>query len=187
MIYFKEIDLDNYDLVLDQCRTYIKSNSKIYNRELAKASAYSIPIHILSQACPELKSSFIKYGLHVVTASAYVMYKPEHTSLHVDLCRTKSRINLPIFNCEGTYLNFYSNAKTMLVTNPDSGYKNLHVTNPDECIVEAALELKKATVVLITEPHKVILPTGSVTPRITLSLGFDKDPTYLLSPHSLQR
>jgi hypothetical protein len=185
MIYFKEIELDNYDLILDQCRTYIKSNSKIYNRELVKASAYGISVDGLLQACPELESSFLKYGLRIVTAGAYVMYKPEHTSLHIDLYRTKSRINLPIFNCEGTYLNFYSNAKTILVTNPESGYKNLHVTNPDECVLEASLELKKATVVLISEPHKVILPADNITPRITLTLGFDKDPIYLLGSHSL--
>ena len=180
MIYHKEINLDNYDLIIGKCKEYIKSIPKIYNRELPKASAYKISVFSLLQACPELQLALNYYGLRIVTAGAYVMYKPEHTSLHVDLYRNKSRINLPIFNCDGTYLNFYSNAKTTLVTNPDSGYKNLHVTNPEECVIETSLELTKATVVRITEPHKVILPANNTVPRITLTLGFNKDPSYLL-------
>ena len=180
MIYYKEIDLDNYDLIIVKCKEYIKSIPKIYNRELPKASAYNISVFELLQTCPELQLALIPYGLKIIKAGAYVMYKPEHTSLHVDIYHSKSRINLPIFNCVGTYLNFYSNAKTKLVTNPDSGYKNLHITNPEECVIETSLELSKATVVRITEPHKVILPTSNTVPRITLTLGFNKDPSYLL-------
>ena len=180
MIYHKEIDLDNYDLIIEKCKEYIKSIPKIYNRELPNASAYHISLSSLLQACPELQPALIQYGLRIVSAGAYVMYKPEHTSLHVDIYNRKSRINLPIFNCDGTYLNFYSNAKTTLVTNPESGYKNRYVTNPEECVIETSLELTKATVVRITEPHKIILPATNIVPRITLTLGFIEDPSYLL-------
>lgn len=180
MIYYKTIDLENYDVIIEKCKDYIKSIPKIYNRELPNASAYKLSVLSLLKVCPELQSAMTQYGLRIVTAGAYVMYKPEHTSLHIDIYRTRSRINIPIFNCGGTYLNFYSNAKTKIVTNPESGFKNLHVINPEECVIEDSLELVKATVVRITEPHKVILPATNIVPRITLSLGFDKDPSYLL-------
>ena len=43
-----------------------------------------------------------------------------------------------------------------------------------------AVEIVKPTVVKITEPHIVQIYEGSVLPRITLTIGFETDPAYLL-------
>jgi hypothetical protein len=178
MIYYKEIDIIDYDTIVSKSLAFTKQNEKIFNRTL-NASLYWFNFYEYSKAVPEVVESFGKLGLKCIDACVYVMYNPAHTSLHKDHTTRLARINLPLLNCENTYTNFYSNVIFEAWMNPDTRNISYPAVNTDY-VLETRVEMKKTTVVRISEAHKVDMPAGNPVPRITLSLQFDKDPVFLL-------
>jgi hypothetical protein len=108
------------------------------------------------------------------------MYDPKHTRMHADGTTDIARINLPLLNCDNTFTHFYSGYELKKWTNPDTGIYSYSIINQDEVKLAATVEMKKATVVRIIEPHNVELPPNNPVPRITLSLRFDRDLGFLL-------
>ena len=179
MIYYKPIELEYYPIIVHKCLTYIKTIDKIYNRLLPKASWYNLNLISLIKECPEIIVAFKKYELKPVMAAVYVMYDITHTSIHADDFPSQARINLPLLNCENTYTNFYeSKDEPSKWVNPDSGVVSYTVVG-DYTLVDR-VELKQATIIRTKVLHSVDLPLGNPVPRITLTLGFNKDPVFLL-------
>ena len=179
MIYYKPIELEYYPIIVQKCLTYIKTIDKAYNRLLPMASWYDLSLMKLIKECPEIVLAFKKYKLQPVMAAAYVMYDTTHTSIHVDAFNAQARINLPLLNCKNTYTNFYKSENEPIEwINPDSGAVSYKAVG-DYTLVDR-VEIKQATIIRTKVLHSVDLPIGNPVPRITLTLGFDKDPVYLL-------
>lgn len=178
MIYYKPIELEYYPIIIQKCLTYVKTMDNVYNR-LLNASWYNLNLEILKEVCPEIELAFNKYELTPTMAAVYVMYNTRHTSIHIDGFSPQARINLPLLNCKNTYTNFYeSNAEPIKWINPDSGIASYNVTG-DYKLVDR-VEIKQATIIRTNVFHSVGLPIGNPVPRITLTLGFNKDPIFLL-------
>ena len=179
MIYYKPIELDYYDIIVGKCLAYVKTIDTAYNRMLPRASWYDLDLRALIRECPELILAFKKYDLRPIMAAIFIMYDRAHTSIHVDVFPSQTRINLPLLNCKNTYTNFYeSKNEPIKWINPDSGVISFNVVG-DYKLVDR-VELTQATVIRTKALHSVDLPIGNPVPRITLTLGFDKDPVYLL-------
>ena len=150
----------------------------VYNR-LLNASWYNLNLEILKEVCPELELAFKKYELIPNMSAVYVMYNTTHTSIHIDGFSPQARINLPLLNCKNTYTNFYeSKAEPIKWINPASGIASYNVAG-DYKLVDR-VEIKQATIIRTNVFHSVALPIGNPVPRITLTLGFNKDPIFLL-------
>jgi hypothetical protein len=180
MLYYKEIDIPHYDSIVQKSLEFIKSNEIVYFRKKSSASFYVLDVKSYLNAVPEVRLSFLKYNLICNFVAAYVMYNSMHTAIHTDEGTRKARINLPLLNCDNTFTNFYSGGELQEYINPDTGMISRQPLRINGVRLEATIEIKKATVVRISELHKVILPKKNPIPRITLSLGFDKDPVFLL-------
>ena len=179
MIYYKPIELDYYDIIVRKCLAYVKTMDKAYNRVLSKASWYDLNLMTLIKECPEIILAFNKYDLKPIMAAAYIMYDPTHTSIHVDHFPSQTRINLPLLNCKNTYTNFYkSKNEPVKWINPDSGVVSYNVVGDYELVDR--VEIMQATIIRTKVLHSVDLPIDNPVPRITLTLGFDKDPVFLL-------
>ena len=179
MIYYKPIELDYYDTIVRKCLTYVKTIDTAYNRMLPRASWYNLALTTLLSECPELILAFKKYDLKPVMAAVYIMYHPAHTSIHADNFFSQARINLPLLNCKNTYTNFYeSKSEPIKWINPDSGLISYNVQG-DYTLVDR-VEIIQATIIRTKVLHSVDLPIDNPVPRITLTLGFDKDPVFLL-------
>lgn len=178
MKYYTEIDIDHFDVIVKKSLEFIKNKSEIYERQ-SNASWYNINISELLEAVPEILSAFSKFNLTPVMVAAYVMYDNRHTAIHRDAYPSLARINIPLLNCSGTYTTFYKNDKIREFINPHTGVKSYRNVNADIELVDR-IELKKATVLRTNEPHSVDLPITGAVPRITLTIGFDKDPVFLL-------
>ena len=50
----------------------------------------------------------------------------------------------------------------------------------DDCKLVDKVEIKQATVIKTGALHSVYMPKDNPVPRITLTLGFHKDPVYML-------
>ena len=177
--FYKQIEIDHYDVIIEKCLAYVKSVNKIYNRELPIASWYDLNVKDLKNACPELEVAFQKYDLKIIMAAIYIMYEPSHTSIHIDAYPSQARINLPLLNCKNTYTNFYKSDKEPIKwINPDSGAISF-ISNDDYELVDK-VEITQTTVIRTKAWHSVDMPEHNPVPRITLTLGFNKDPVYLL-------
>jgi hypothetical protein len=179
MIYYKLIELDYYEIIVKKCLSYIKTIDKIYNRALPQASWYDINVITLIKECPEIILAFNKYEIKPIRAAVYVMYDTTHTSVHSDEFYSQARINIPLLNCKNTYTNFYKSKNEPIEwINPDSGALSFNAVG-DYKLVDR-VEMTQATVLRTKVLHSVDLPIGNPVPRITLTLGFNKDPVYLL-------
>jgi hypothetical protein len=177
MIYYKLLDIQNLDVIIEKCLLYAKTIDSAYNRRLS--SWYDINALELINACPELAVGLQKYDLTVRMAALYVMYHPSHTKIHIDKYPSQARINIPLLNCTNTYTNFYESNDGMTPwTNPKSGITSYSPVG--ECKLVDRVELKQATIIRTKVFHAVNLPKDNPVPRITLTLGLDKDPVFML-------
>lgn len=180
MKYYKKIDIDFYDDIVSDTLSYLKEQKpEIYNREI-NATYYVLDLVDFKKYCPKLDAGFARYGLVCNFAVAYVMYKNSDTSIHVDgYPYGNARINLPILNVNGTFTRFYSGGEFIRVVNPITKVGAFKLTGIKDLRFLDKVEIDKPTVLLVNEPHDVIMDIRN-PPRITLSLGFDKDPIFLL-------
>jgi hypothetical protein len=180
MVYYKLIDIEHYDSIIEKCSSYIKSIKLIYYRKLPKTTWYKLNLNGLKQACPELESAFLKYNLNIVMAAAYVMYQTDHSMIHADGWWATARINLPLFNCKNTYTNFYKSDKELIKWVSPTGLAAYVPDRNSLTTLVDKVEMTQATVLRTKELHTIYIVEGNPVPRITLTLGFDKDPVYLL-------
>ena len=179
LTYYKLLDLENYDTIITKCLNYVKSKDIVYNRKLERASWYNLSVRELILACPELVESLDTYNFKIYMAAAFVMYDSSHTSIHIDQYHSKARINLPLLNCHNTYTNFYEgDSEIVRWVNPDSGVVSYNTTGQSRLVDR--VEMRQATVIRTKVLHSVDLPAGNPVPRITLTLGLNKDPVYML-------
>ena len=177
MIYYKLLDIENIDVIIQKCLLYAKSIDSAYNRRLS--SWNNINVSELLTVCPELVIGLQKYDLTIHMAAFYVMYSPLHSVIHIDHYPAQARINIPILNCKNTYTNFYESNDGMIErVNQIAQVRSYSPTGL--CRLADRVELKQATVIRTKVFHKVDLPKDNPVPRITLTLGLDKDPVFML-------
>jgi hypothetical protein len=177
MIYYKLLDIENIDVIIQKCLLYAKNIDSAYNRRLS--SWNSINASELLTACPELVNGLQKYDLNVRMAALFVMYHPSHTKIHIDAYPSQARINIPLLNCTNTYTNFYeSDGGSESWIDPKS--KIISYSPKGKCRLVDRVELKQATIIRTKVFHTVDLPKDNPVPRITLTLGLDKDPVFML-------
>jgi hypothetical protein len=110
------------------------------------------------------------------------MHKTSDVKIHIDNYKYKNvnaRINIPILNTQNTFTRFYTGGIFASVTNPLTNITALRLTDFNGLKLVDKVEIDKPTVMRVNEPHD-ILKLNSEIPRITLTLGFDKDPVFLL-------
>lgn len=179
MRYFKKIEIDNQDLVIAQCKNYIENIDYIYNRKL-NATYYPLNFEPFIEQCPLIKTSFKRYNINCNFAAAYVCYNNSQNPIHIDNFVQEARINLPILNCEYSTTYFYVNGEfeTAQNNNTNTYPSILRKTGNDFKKVDSVI-LNSPTVMLVNKPHQVIM-NPQKCPRISLTLGFDVDPIFLL-------
>lgn len=195
MRYYREIELDQFEIIQQKLIEY--SSKVLENKKINTIGFYNIPRHeALLEEIPEIKNAFEKFNLKIQTIAFYITNKPTidyvpadqpiknlyHTvknPIHTDLYPHKARINIPVLNTRGTFTRFFANCNLKPWVNPFTGTTFELITNTDYVEVDA-VEILKPTVLRVQEPHMVQICEGSKLPRITITIGFDKDPVYLL-------
>jgi hypothetical protein len=182
MKYYKKIEIDYYDDIVADTLSYLKNQKPdIYNRKI-DATYYVLDLDEFKKFCPKLDLGFARYDLICNYAVAFVMHKTSDVKIHIDNYRNKNvnaRINIPILNTHNTFTTFYTGGIFTPITNPLTKITALRLTGIDELKLVDKVEIDKPTVIRVNEPHN-IHKLNSEIPRITLTLGFDKDPVFLL-------
>jgi hypothetical protein len=180
MNYYKKIEIDYFDEIVSDTLIYLKEQKPdIYNKRIS-ATYYVLDLNEFKKHCPKLDLGFAKYDLICNFAVAFVMHKTSDVKLHIDsYSMGKARINLPILNTHNTFTRFYTGGVFTPWTNPLTNITSFGLTGINGLKLVDKVEIDKATVMLVNEPHD-ILKLNSEIPRITLTLGFNKDPAFLL-------
>lgn len=179
MQYYKKIEIDFYDEIVQDSVDYLKTQKPdIYNR-VQDTTYYPLNVSEFKQYCPKLDAGFMRYGLVCNWVVAYVMTENRHSPIHIDGYPQSARINLPLLNCKGTKTMFYSGGEFKKRThNAKTSINAWLLSNVHGLKIAGSVEIDAPTVLLVNEPHSVRI--SDQLPRITLSLGFDKDPVFLL-------
>jgi hypothetical protein len=180
MKYYKKIEIDYYDEIVADTLKYLKEQKPdIYNKKI-EATYYVLDLNEFKKYCPKLDLGFLRYDLICNFAVAFVMHKTSDVKLHIDrYIMNSARINIPILNTNNTFTRFYTGGIFTEVTNPLTDVTALRLTGFDGLKLVDKVEIDKPTVMRVNEPHD-ILKLNSEIPRITLTLGFNKDPVFLL-------
>jgi hypothetical protein len=180
MQYYKKIEIDYFDDIVADTLIYLKEHKPdIYNKSI-DATYYILDLNEFKQHCPKLDLGFARYGITCNFAVAFVMHRTSDVKLHIDRYPMGvARINLPILNTHNTFTRFFTGGVFTQTTNPLTNITAMRLTGIDGLKLVDKVEIDKATVMRVNEPHDIV-KLNSEIPRITLTLGFDKDPVFLL-------
>lgn len=179
MRYFKKIDIESLSEIIEGTLRYLKTEvPDIYSRTY-NTTYYPLELAKLLEYCPHLLTAFDDYGLKCNLAVAYIMYNNSHSSIHIDAYTHDAKINIPVQNCEGTKTLFFAGGTYENVHNSMTKTNAKKIKSTENLKLVDYVEIDQTTVVRVNEPHTVVMDMKR-TPRITLSLGFDKDPVFLL-------
>lgn len=180
MKYYKKIDIDFYDEIVADALSYIKDQKPdIYYRRL-NATYYVLDLAEFKKYCPKIDLGFARYNLVCTYAVAFVMYTTSHVGVHIDNYQNgDARINIPLLNTEGSYTRFFTGGVFKKTVNPETGIPASILKSIDDLKLVDKVEINSTTVIRVNEPHDILMNMNTV-PRITLTLGFDRDPVFLL-------
>jgi hypothetical protein len=177
MKYYKKLDINGWQNLSSEALTYVLQHPNIYNRS-AKISLMEIELPEALYHMPSL-NIFDVYDIKVSRVLFYVMYDNSNSGIHSDCWPHNARINVPVLNCQSTYITFWS--EVIWKDSINAGGQPLKIAVADCGKFEGMVEVDMPIVLLVNEPHKTIINKNKNRPRITLSLDFDKCPSFLIS------
>jgi len=135
----------------------------------------------LLNACPELVTSFAKFDLEITFAASHCMWKNRESVVHIDRVPWECRINVPILNTKGSRTFFYTNVdyKEDVHIMADGRKYDVYTTTNTDFVEAHSVEVDQPTVLRVRAAHRVIM-NELTAPRINLTLGFNRDPVYML-------
>jgi hypothetical protein len=175
MIPFRTFEIEGVEEIQRAVLGFLQDLPRVFRRETGANLNKLVHKDLLSE-CPCLADVLAPYGLKCVEAYAFVMYDQASCSIHSDAIPQQARLNIPILNCEGTLTKFYECEKQIQVPH----FTGVKVFNYFGCREVASVEVTQPTLLRVSMPHYVALSPGQPLPRITISLGFDRDPVFLL-------
>jgi hypothetical protein len=178
-IYYKKIDLPNYQEIRNKSLEFVKNDETIFQR---KVSTYNIvDLKKFISYCPLLIPSLVQLRLEPVRLSFIVVYEDHHAPIHIDAFPPYAKLLIPILNTEGSKTNFYGNCRVVFRTDFKSGVRIYQPIESDEIQLKDSFELNEPTILRTSRPHDVRLNKTNV-PRISLQIETNPDCVKFLNP-----
>jgi hypothetical protein len=176
-LVYKFYDVENHQAISDEVYNYVVNHTEILK---SKVPLFFNDVSIMSMLrhTPLLKN-FLQQNLLepkqiavVVVASNMVPY------LHVDTIDPYVRLLWPVKNCIGTRTKFYDIPREFLELEHNiKGSSSIYYNIIKQCDWEplGEIELTQPVVFDASVAHKVIPAPNATEPRISFTIGFDKD------------
>jgi hypothetical protein len=175
-VYYRKIEIDHLDIIKIKCLEYIKTQVDIYYNP--KGSYLNLNFRELTEYCPEVLTAFNRYDIVCTYAAAFIVYRNSDMIVHVDAGNDQARINIPLENCSNTFTEFYTGGEPLSFVNKITGTTATRMVGSGVTLVDK-VEIDQATVIRVKAPHMVKMDELR-SPRLTLTLGFNRDPVFLL-------
>jgi len=172
---FKPIPIESFDEIQAQLREY--AYNYITNWSTGSTIVESDSIFDVS---PKLKNFFDKNSLEWDIARFFVTEPKSSIGIHIDGTEMFPKylaMNLPIANCEDTYMKWWDNLDTVVSQDFAQYSPNIKVFEGANKIEIDSLELLSPHLVRIDIPHNIINCPNET--RIILSLRFKPEPLHL--------
>jgi len=174
MVYYKKISILNEKIIREKLNLFLDKNNYIQSQDYG-----FIPLNLLDvvKFCPELIFSLLNKGLKIKAISIYKTFN-NNTIVHIDDVKNlyKSRLNIPILNCENTHTIFYDAVPMPPV---EQKHKNLKLIPCFNEIEVDRVTIDQPTIIRVDQPHRVLMDE-KYFPRICLTVKCDPDPIILL-------
>lgn len=180
MKYYSPIQIENLKTIQEKVFNVFpkeKLNTKI-------DSLFYIPDNIKTfLSIPELRAELDRLGWtpYVMPFAFYIVQPTKGTIVHIDSGDLKYSLNVPILNCNDTFVNFYVTKEQPIMQKYVEYDRTINYFryNPVKCKLADKLEMTTPHVIKVKEVHNITnLNTG---PRITLliRLKSNLDLSYL--------
>jgi len=173
MKYYSPINLDNLNIIQEKVlEVFPKSELS------SKQNLFYLPDNLyIFLNIPELRNELDKlnWTQYVHSFGFYIISQTYGTPLHTDSGICQYSFNIPILNCENTFVNFYETNKEPTKTSYMAFGKliDYYKYNPSDCILKDKLELTIPHVINVKEVHN-ITNVNSLS-RITLLIRLKKE------------
>ena len=170
MKYYKELNLD-CSIVTAKLLEYTKNNP-------TTTFWTSVDVQTMITDIPELLDMIAPLKL-TIAAISIVTSVDQLSSIHKDDTLFKTRMNIPILNCEYSTTSFFtSDVSEGELKHLPNGIPYLYF-NPDKCTEVASFTLTKPTLLRIRELHQIRINDPSKMPRISCTIGFYENTDHL--------
>jgi len=175
MIYYKKLDLE-FSEVAKKTLAYVRLHKDKVKSFWTNVNFEEFSIHV-----PEILTMFAPLNITpirvsiIATLSEVAIHRDNH--IEGNIPTPTARINIPILNCYESETRFWSTTAEPKLVFLDNGTPYLYLETAD-CKLEDVLQLDRATVLRVIEPHSV--HPGPKSPRISLTVQFREDIEYLL-------
>jgi hypothetical protein len=109
-----------------------------------------------------------------INCIAFVILQPGiSTNIHIDSGVAQYSLNIPIKNCENTYVTFFENLGETKKTYLKNG-KFYHQCEPENCIEIDKIEMSMTHIISVKQPH-IVSNEHNKTSRIALLFRLDPE------------
>jgi hypothetical protein len=176
---FKHIELPGWEKVAEAVLEWTNKNTDFCTNKKYRGWV-SIDTRRLINEVPEINELFESAGFKITNISFFLrndtVISPPHSHVNDNL----ARINIPILNCKGTFTKFYESLEYQKIIYNKQGAPLSQLSSLENIKEIASCEISVPTVLSVNTLHSVIIPPGSMLPRITISVKVSPDPIYLL-------
>jgi len=157
MKYYVPATVDNLNVIQEKVFSMFPKellNTKVNN-------LFYLPDNVnLFLSIPELHNELDKLGLtaNVFSFAFYIVPPTAGTPIHIDSGDMTHSFNIPIKNCENTFLNFYKTESQPFKNTYVMYDKNINYYSfsPADCTLTDKLEMTTPHIIKVKEPHNVI-------------------------------
>jgi len=174
---FKRIELTNWEELSKKVDNYIQTTDILQK----KYSWNTIDSKEILDKIPMLKTMFLEFDLKVKTIAVIFRSPLSSGGVHVD-SGIGVRALIPIKNCRGSYTKFFDVDKSKIqLTTGAAGDMYHHI--PESAIISEIASVETITPIMFDPqvPHGVWTNPNLYSPRLTLTIGFNRSPRELLS------
>jgi hypothetical protein len=174
---FKKIELADWEDLSSSVDNYIQTTDilqKKYNWNTIDS------VEILGKI-PMLKTIFSVYDLKVRTVAIILRSPLSRGGIHID-SGVGVRALIPIKNCQGSYTKFFDVDKSKIqIKIGADGDQYYHI--PESAVTAEIASVETITPIVFDPqvPHGVWTNPTCHSPRLTLTIGFNRSPRELLS------
>lgn len=180
MKYYVPAKIDNLKVI--QEKVFSMFPEELLNTK--RNNLFYLPDNInMFLGIPELRNELDKLGWiqHILGFAFYIVPPTIGSNIHIDSGDMTNSFNIPIKNCENTFLNFYK-TESLPIKNTSvvySGTINYYSFKPSECVLIDKLEMTTPHIINVKEPHNIVNLNNRSRITLLIRLKSNLDLSYL--------
>ena len=178
MYIYKYFEIENFHSIQSKIKEYILEKTDVMQKKIFWKF---LDTESLLKLVPELSLYFEKFDLKITTSAAIFRHPYSNGGIHVDTSNFY-RVLLPILNCQGSKTKFFKFDEYKFRSGKGvDGDRNLSLIPGQRLEYIEEFELSRPVIFNPKIPHGVYCNPFCSSPRVSLTLGFDKDPKNILT------